>query len=76
MTIETLAHVRPEPIEAPEPQPRRIYTQAEHEARVEGWQHLAHHYHVVVSFPAYCESVDVAQASLDRAYVRAGRRLA
>jgi len=66
------AHVRPEPIEAPEPQPRRIYTLADHRARVEGWQHLAHQHNCVISFAAWCEAVDVVDAARAQARTAAG----
>ena len=66
------AHVRPEPIEAPEPQPRRIYTLADHQARVAGWQHLVYRYHVVIAFAALCEAIDVVDASRAQARTAAG----
>jgi hypothetical protein len=69
---DTHAHVKPEPLEAAEPQPRRIYTLADHQARVAGWQHLAYRHKTVLSFAAWCEAVDVMDASRERSRMAAG----
>ena len=67
-------HVKPEPAEASAPVPvvRRMYTLADHQARVAAWQHLAYKHHVVVSFAALCEAVDVVDATRAQARTAAG----
>ena len=69
---DTLSHVKPEPQEAPEPQPRRIYTLADHRSRVAGWQHLAHHHNCVIGFGQWCEAIDVVDAVRAQARTAAG----
>lgn len=61
----THSHVRPEPVEAPQP---RVLTLNQHEARVKAWQAIAYTSGTIVSFELVSRAIDAYEESLAQAH--------